>query len=168
MSRQAVDMTGQRFGRLICVAPLGSSSTGMIWECVCDCGNTTKVVRGNLIHNKTQSCGCLWNESRTANGYARKVHGRTSRINGKKKNRVGTYSTWEAMMNRCYNPNADWYHRYGGRGIKVCDEWHTFENFLKDMGERPLNKTIDRIDNDKNYMLSNCKWSTPKEQSNNK
>jgi hypothetical protein len=168
MTRQAVDMTGQRYGRLVCVNPLGSTKSGMIWECICDCGKLTKVGRGNLIKGTTKSCGCLWNESRISNGYARKTHGRTSRLDGKKINRNGTYTTWEAMHTRCNNPNADWYHRYGGRGIKVCERWNTFENFLNDMGERPKGKTIDRIDNDGNYEKNNCKWSTPLEQANNK
>ncbi len=168
MGRQAADMTGERYGRLICVTPTKSTQSGMYWECKCDCGKITEVLRGNLLKGTTQSCGCLWSESRIANGYKRIKHGRTSRINGKKINRNGTYSTWEAMIGRCTNPNSDWYHRYGGRGIKVCERWLKFENFLSDMGERPKGKTIDRIDNDGNYELCNCKWSTPKEQANNK
>ena len=169
MGRQAVDMTGERFGRLICVAPLESTHSGMIWECKCDCGNKTQAIRGNLLKGTVQSCGCLKLElssERVSKQFT--IHGRVKRLNGIKINRKGTYSTWEAMLNRCNNPNNDWYHRYGGRGIKVCQSWHDFENFLMDMGERPEGMTIDRINNDGDYEKSNCKWSTPLEQANNK
>jgi hypothetical protein len=72
------------------------------------------------------------------------------------------------MKTRCLNPKNDKWHRYGGRGITVCDRWLSFDNFLADMGERPKGKTIDRIDNDGNYEKENCKWSTPKEQLQNR
>lgn len=75
---------------------------------------------------------------------------------------------WRLMLNRCYKTNSPDYSGYGGRGIKVCERWHTFNNFLEDMGERPEGKTLDRIDNDSNYELSNCKWSTNLEQSLNR
>lgn len=169
MARAFVDMTGERFGRLTCVAPTRSTNSGMYWECQCECGGITEVLRGNLLKGTTNSCGCLWQESRTANGHKTRKHGRTIRDSeGNKLNRIGSYSTWEAMHNRCNNPKSNYYHRYGGRGIKICERWNSFENFLADMGERPEGKTLDRKDPNGHYEPLNCKWSTPLEQSNNK
>lgn len=78
-----------------------------------------------------------------------------------------TYHTWEGMKQRCLNPNATRYNEYGAVGIKLCDRWLDFKNFLEDMGERPVGKTLDRIDPFGNYESENCRWATPKEQSNN-
>ena len=77
------------------------------------------------------------------------------------------YTVWAQMKDRCSNQNHKFYNRYGGRGIKVCNEWLKFENFYKDMGERPNGKTLDRINNNKGYYKENCKWSTMKEQCRN-
>lgn len=79
-----------------------------------------------------------------------------------------TYKSWQRMHQRCYNPNETGYENWGGRGIKVCEQWKEFENFYKDMGDRPINTSLDRINNDGNYEPSNCKWSTRHEQNLNK
>lgn len=78
------------------------------------------------------------------------------------------YWLWQGMKNRCKNPNNVGWKWYGGKGIKVCDRWQIFENFVADMGERPKNASVDRIDASKDYGPGNCRWATPKEQGRNK
>lgn len=78
-----------------------------------------------------------------------------------------TYQSWQAMLKRCTNPNHIFYKYYGGIGIKVCERWRKFENFLADMGERPADRSLDRINNDGNYEPGNCRWATRKEQGRN-
>ena len=85
------------------------------------------------------------------------------------KSNTSAYRSWNCMKERCNNPNSSNYRNYGGRGIKICERWlNSFENFYEDMGDRPLNMTLDRIDNNKNYYKENCKWSTNKQQFRNK
>lgn len=100
----------------------------------------------------------------------KKVHGNTK--HGHKPSKTGkpspTYESWRAMKKRCQNPNHKYYEYYGGRGVEVCESWQDFANFLADMGERPENTTLDRINNDRNYEPKNCRWATRKEQIQNR
>ena len=149
---------GQRFGKLT-ILELFKQSGRKVAKCLCDCGNTA-VIKNYALGKKANSCGCLKKE---VTAKEKTVHGQTS---NRKKSR--TYNSWAAMRNRCNWKSYYLYKDYGGRGIKVCDRWNSFEKFLEDMGERPLDKTLDRIDVNGNYEPSNCKWSDIYEQSRNK
>lgn len=160
--KQIINLIGKRFGRLIVIKRMQQDRwRNYKWLCQCDCGKQKIVRSGSLRSGYTQSCGCLQKErcavSHTRHGH--KTKEKTSKI----------YRIWEAILRRCKNPNYHEYKYYGGRGIKVCERWKKFENFLTDMGKPPTkNHSIDRINNDKDYCLENCRWATKKEQQRNK
>lgn len=152
-------LDGQRFGRLSVIERCPSSGGAgqqLKWLCQCDCGNMTTVLSYLLRMGSTRSCGCLVLEH--AKTMSKTKHGQWQ---------SRTYHTWEGMKQRCLNPNATRYPTYGGVGIIVCESWLFFENFYADMGDRPEGKTLDRINPFGNYEPTNCRWATPKEQSNN-
>ena len=155
-----IDMSGQRFGRLIVLRRDGYRSKQATWLCQCDCGGTAISAGCDLRSGHTRSCGCLVSDVSRVIGFGLRKHGMHA---------SPTYKSWQAMKERCTNPKQKGYASYGGRGIKVCDHWLKFENFLADMGERPAGHTLDRYPNNNgNYELGNCRWATPREQARNR
>lgn len=158
--RKFQDLTGQKFGKLTVIGFAGVKNKNYQWVCCCDCGKTKNILAAHLKSGGTVSCGCFMieriKEAKTKHGQAKK--GEVS----------PTYSCWLCMLARCNNPKNKSFLNYGGRGITVCERWYSFENFLADMGDRPdKGYSLERKENDKGYYKDNCKWATPKEQSNN-
>jgi len=157
-SRIPIDMTGERYGRLIVIKFSHIKGKGIsYWSCKCECGIEKNISRRCLISGNTKSCGCLSKEN---------VKKRATK-HGLSHTKI--YQVWANMKTRCNNENDQFYSDYGGRGIKVSDDWLDFPKFHSDMS--PAYKeglSIERIDVNGNYELSNCKWATPLQQVTNR
>lgn len=146
-------MVGEKFGRLVVDSCAGRTKTRQLrWLCKCECGGETTTVTYKLKSGHTRSCGCLQKE-RAAKAQTR--HGLCG---------SPTYESWRAMIARCTNQKDKSFQWYGLKGIKVCEPWLKFDNFLSDMGERPSGHTIERIDVNAGYEKSNCKWTRANRQ----
>lgn len=166
--KRLIDLTGRQFGRLTVIKRVEGNIRHPQWLCKCECGNESIVFGTNLRRGTTASCGCLGREKAAEQ----------MRINmsthGKSSSRL--YYVWIAMKNRCYRETDKAYENYGGRGIKICDEWlHDFKSFYDwamangyDENAPRGQCTLDRIDVNGNYCPKNCRWVDMKIQRNNR
>lgn len=142
-----------------------SGRKSRVWKCLCSCGNITYVCTKDLNNGNKKSCGCLRSETTARFNIKTKTTHHEGRTNSR------LYVIWGNIKARCNNPNDHAYSRYGGRGIKICDEWNesyeAFRDWALSNGYAD-ELTIDRIDVNSDYEPSNCRWITMKEQQNNK
>ena len=155
------DLSGQTFGVLTVVRRVASARywrNGISkWVCRCECGREVEVSSFNLVEGHRKSCGCK----------AMELTAKTLSTHGMTKTSI--FQKWSSMIMRCKNPKAKNYYLYGGRGIKVCDRWLTFENFYADMGAEPSpHHSVDRINVNGDYEPKNCRWATREQQGRNK
>lgn len=153
-----IDLTGQRFGKLV-VITRAESKNGARWLCKCDCGIEKVIQGGHLRSGSTESCGC---DKLSAIARGNRKHGET---------KTRLYKIWIGMKSRCYDERHIAWHRYGGRGIRICPDWlYNFEAF-RDWALAngySENLTIDREKNDQGYYPANCRWITAIQQQANK
>ena len=168
LEQRITNSIGMKFGKLTIIGVSHKNGSGKNYaKCKCECGNIIDVLPNSLFNNESKSCGCsklnnpmLANNKSTSSGNYK--DGRTKH---------SLYGTWTQMINRCENPKSKHYDRYGGRGIKVCEEWHDFWSFVKwsdSIGGKPNGYTLDRIDNDGNYCPENFRWADWGTQMSNK
>ena len=161
MGTKFVDLTGQRFGRLVVIKKAEHQKKGKTrWLCRCDCGRYTEVITHSLKRGATKSCGCLRQET---------IYSYNHRLGNRNSERL--YQIWKGMKQRTTDKNATNFKNYGGRGITMCVEWlqdyEKFKQWAIDSGYQD-GLSIERIDNMRGYCPDNCKWADRNEQNNSK
>ena len=149
------NLVGKVFGKLTVQEMLGSYKRKVWCLCLCECGKFSEVVNSTLISGNTKSCGCGIKSSNT------------KRLTTHGMSKSAEYKSWQRMLDRCYNLKSSDYSHYGARGIRVSESWMSFENFFADMGLRPENLTVERLDVNGPYAVWNCVWATRKAQMRN-
>lgn len=162
MGKRLTVEVGQRFGRLVVIADIGKVKATSNHACAltrCDCGAETVATLTHLYGDHTQSCGCLKRDKTRARS---QTHGESKRS--------PEWRAWTHMIGRCHCPTDSEYHRYGSRGVYVCDEWRqSYPTFLEHIGRRPTPQhSLDRIDNNKGYKPGNVRWALDKDQARNR
>lgn len=147
---------GKKYGKWTIIRFIDTHRRLLRFECECECGIKSIHCAADLRAGKSKQCTTCHNREISKINIKHGMHDKA------------LYKIWASMIQRCTNPKTSHYHRYGGRGIKVCERWLIFENFYADMGERPEGMTLERINNDGDYKPSNCKWATHKENCNNR
>jgi hypothetical protein len=149
---------GDRYGRLTIVEETEKTDNQRKFLCLCDCGNKKEINLLRLRSGKTKSCGCYSVELAISRSTTHGQYG------------TPLYRVWNSMKQRCENPKTERYERYGGRGIKVCEEWLDFNCFFEWSMDNGYAEglTLDRIENNSDYEPSNCRWTTVVKQMNNR
>ena len=172
MANVRKNLAGMTFGKLIVKSRDANQGKKVAYNCICECGNTVTVQSYKLLVGHTKSCGCLRSDAAKKRGVANGIHAPHYSHGYALKGEVHPlWNKWSSIKARCYNEKVSGYKNYGGRGIVMCQEWKessaAFIDWCLSAGWAP-GLQIDRIDNNKGYSPDNCRFATPRQNSNNR